>query len=74
MATDLHVMPAGNEPPARPMYRLTLNVTGEGFDIDVTVDGITQLTPTLQRAVLAVLDEAVTSTTTEIGDDHDGQH
>lgn len=68
MSGDLHAMPNDQPPPARPLYRLTLNVTGEGFDIDVTVNGITELTPCLQRAVLAVLDEA-----TEIGR-CDGQH
>lgn len=73
MAGELHAMPNDPAPPARPLYRLTLNVSGEGFDIDVTVDGITMLSPALLRLVVAALDEAVLTTGAEI-EGADGQH
>ena len=65
------------EPPARPLYRLSVNVSGDGFDIDVTVDGVTRIGPGLHRAVLAVLDAAVAATCAdddETDGGSDGEH
>lgn len=56
MANDLRVLPPDDDPPVR--YRLSINVTGPGFDIDVSVDGLPVLGPGLQQAVLAVVEAA----------------
>lgn len=60
-ATDLHVMPAENGAPIR--YRIAFNITGPGFDVDIAVDGLPGIGPSLQAAVLAVVDQVTLAAT-----------
>lgn len=56
IASELHALPADDEPPVR--YRVSVNVTGPGFDIDVMVDGLPTLGSKLQEAILTVVEVA----------------